>query len=105
MEVALPPSAINPLREILEQIGAGNGVTILPQRVELTTQEAADLLNVSRPHLVKLLDQGTIPSFRVGTHRRVRARDVAIYAEQARSASGRILDQLVAEAQELGLGY
>jgi excisionase family DNA binding protein len=69
----------------------------------LTTQEAAELLNVSRPYVVRLLDEGRIPSHRVGTHRRVLFKDVINYRDENRRARGAVLDRLTALDQELGL--
>ena len=97
--------AFNLFLEILGQMANGNAVTIVPIHGELTTQQTADLLNVSRPFLVKLLDDGKIPSRKVGAHRRVRAEDVIAYKHADDMRRRAILDELTAEAEKHGLGY
>lgn len=101
--VDLPATAVRLLREILEHMARGNAVTLLPVQAELTTQQAADLLNVSRTHLVQLLDERRIPHRVVGTHRRVRAEDVLAYRLSVDRARREALDQLTALDQEMGL--
>jgi len=105
VEVILPAEAVHLLVRVLTHMASGSAVTILPVQAELTTQHAADLLGVSRPYLVRLLNEGKIPFHKVGTHRRVRAADLMAYQEQRHSKSKRLLDDLTEEAQELGLGY
>ena len=82
-----------------------NTATITSHRAEITVQEAADLLYVSRPYLIILLDAGQIPSRKVGTHRRVLREDVAAYKAQIDDARLATLQELAAQAQELGMGY
>ncbi|MBD9503749.1 helix-turn-helix domain-containing protein [Pseudomonas sp. PDM17] len=103
--VSLPLLALRSFLEVLGQMAAGNAVSVVPVHAELTTQEGADLLNVSRPYLVKLLDEGAIPHTKAGRHRRVKLSDVLAY-RQARELSSRVvMDRLAAEAQDLGMGY
>lgn len=104
-EVPLPISVLPMLTYILEQLALGRGVAIIPNQEELTTQEAADFLNVSRPYLVKLLDEGKIPHHMVGVRRRVLFKDVQEYKEKRRARSRQALDELTQEAQALDMGY
>ena len=103
--IELPAGAVELLMDILEAMAAGQGVTIVPENAELTTVEAAGLLNVSRPFLIRLLEDGVIPHRKVGKHRRVRLEDVMAYKARDDRERDAILDQLVQEAQEQGMGY
>ena len=104
-EITLPPIVLEKLVELLTQIANGNAVTIIPVHAELTTQQAANILNVSRPFLVKLLEKGEIPFREVGTHRRVRMGDLMAYKSRIDQKRHETLDELTRQAQELGLGY
>ena len=101
--VDIPTPAVRLLREILDQMAHGHGVTLTPLHAELTTRQAADLLQVSRTHLVQLLDAGRIPCRKVGAHRRVRAEDIVAYRRETESRRRSALDELTARDQELGL--
>jgi excisionase family DNA binding protein len=103
--IELPAGAVKLLQAILEDMASGHAVTIVPQNAELTTQQAADVLNVSRPFLVQLLEQKKLPYRLVGTHRRIRFEDVLHYKENIDTERRKVLDQLAAEAQNLKLGY
>jgi excisionase family DNA binding protein len=103
--VMLPKKALKALNIIMKNIAEGKGVYVYSSDSELTTQEAADILNVSRPHLVKLLEEGVIPHKKVGTHRRILIDDVHKYENQLRELREQNLNFLAEQAQELGLGY
>ena len=98
-ELSIPTRALSLLVDILAQLGQGNAVKIIPIHAELTTQEAADILNVSRPYLVKMLDQGDIPHHKVGRHRRVRYQDLMDYKSAVDANRASALDELSALSQ------
>ena len=104
-DLILPGYALNLLLTMLTEMSKGNAITVMPIHAELSTQETAELLNISRPHLVDLLEQGNIPFRKVGTHRRVLANDVFDYKQRIDEARFKALDELAAQAQELGMGY
>ena len=101
--IELPAPAVRMLIDILEQMAQGNTVTLIPVHAELTTQEAADMLNVSRPYLIGLLEEGLIEYRKVGTHRRIKFEKLMAYKCQTNAAREAILDELAAYDQEIGL--
>lgn len=103
--VAVPASVLRLLLRLLTEMSQGNAVTLIPTHAELTTQQAADLLHVSQSHVLRLLDEEKLPSRTVGQSRRIRFDDMMAYKREDDETRARILDQLTAEAQELGLGY
>lgn len=104
-ELVLPQAAAQLLAHLLEEMSAGNAVTLIPIHAELTTQQAADLLNVSRPFLIQLLDTGRIPYHKTGTHRRVRFADLQAFRRQFEAEREKAMEALAQQAQELEMGY
>lgn len=103
--ISVPRKAVLLLEKVLDEMADGRTVQIASFSKEMGTQEAADLLMVSRPHLVKLLETGKIPYKKVGAHRRVLLEDVRKYEITLRKTRKKTLDKLAREAQEMGLGY
>jgi excisionase family DNA binding protein len=99
----IPAAAYRLLVDALAQMARGNAVSLVPIQSELTTQAAADLLNVSRPYLIKQIELGAIPCHKVGTHRRINFNDLMVYKNQIDLAAAAGLDEMVAISQELGL--
>jgi excisionase family DNA binding protein len=103
--VQIPASALRLVFSVLQEMARGNAVSLIPMNAEVTTQEAADILNVSRPFLVGLLEKGSIPFRKVGVQRRVQFRDVMDYKASSDADRRAALDALARQAQELRLGY
>ncbi|MFC1748017.1 helix-turn-helix domain-containing protein [Pseudomonadota bacterium] len=104
-EITIPVSAIKMLVGILNQMAKGNAISMVPIHAELTSQQAADFLNVSRPYLVKLLDGEKIPHHKVGVRRKVLFKDLMEYKTKRDEESNAALDELTKQAQELNMGY
>lgn len=102
-EISLPASAVRLLLQALQEMAKGNAVTLLHVDTELTTQQAAELLRVSRPSVIKLLDEGKMPYRKVGAHRRIRYEDILFYKETERARRVAVMHELVAETERIGL--
>jgi excisionase family DNA binding protein len=101
----LPDIAIQLLAQVLEELAKGRALAIVHVESDMTTNEAAEYLNVSRPYLVRLLDDGKIPFHRVGSHKRISFEAAKRYKEEQKKRSYAALAELQAEAQELNMGY
>jgi len=102
-EIVIPDSVYCVLHQVIKLMASGRAVLLVPLGHELTTQEAAELLNVSRPFLVKLLEQGAMPYTMVGTHRRIRFEDLTAYKEQRDNQRRESLKRLTQLSEEMGL--
>ena len=102
-QIEIPDELYGVLRDVVAALSQGLAISIAPHNTMLTTQEAADLLNISRPTLVRLLTDGAIPYTMRGRHRRVLLRDILDYQERTRSERQQTLDQMAAEGEDDGL--
>ncbi len=101
----IPKKALSLLFEILSNMAQGKSLTLISSDTELSTQQAADMLNVSRPHLVKLLEEGEIPFKKAGTHRRIELKNLIAYEKRLKENRNGKLNFLAKQAQDLNLGY
>lgn len=104
-DLVLPGHVLQILLDVLSEMSKGNAISLIPHHQVVSTQEAANLLNVSRPFLVGLLEKGEIPFRKVGAHRRVLLVDVLAYKERIDNLRTQTLDELAALSQEEGMGY
>lgn len=102
--VTVPMAAYALFTDMLNSMARGDAVTFIPLHAELTTQQAADLLNVSRPYLIGLLEVGKLPYHKVGTHRRIKFVDIMDFKRDSDEERKRALDSLIEEGQELKMG-
>jgi excisionase family DNA binding protein len=101
--VNVPATAFKLFIDVLDELAKGNAVTVAPVHTELTTQQAAELLNVSRPYLIRLLEANQIPYRKVGSHRRIRLVDVLEYQKLDEAKRRDAQRELTRQAEELGL--
>lgn len=104
-DLVLPGHVLQILLDVLSEMSKGNAISLIPHHQEVSTQEAASLLNVSRPFLVGLLEKGEIPFRKVGAHRRVLLTDILEYKERCDHQRAEALDELAAFSQENDMGY
>lgn len=105
LSITLPDKAIYLLAVILSSMAQGKAISLIPSNSEVGTQQAAAILNVSRPHVVRLLEEGAIPFKKVGSHRRILMEDLLVYVNQQKETRKGQLQFLTQQAQELNLGY
>jgi excisionase family DNA binding protein len=103
--INIPIKALKLLNAIIENMAQGKSIALMSTDAEISTQQAADILNVSRPHVIKLLEKGEIPFKKIGSHRRILLQDILKYEAKFKSDRRKHLDDLAKEAQKLNLGY
>jgi excisionase family DNA binding protein len=101
--VEMPKAAVDGLIEMLEAVAAGDTATVVRTPREVTTQQAAEVLNVSRPTVVRLIDEGGLPARKVGSHRRIPLADLLAYRDQMVAQRRQALEDMVRDAEALGL--
>ena len=101
--IAIPREIAETLQKVLAIEAAGKSVRVVPEESEFTTQQAADFLNVSRPHVVKLIDEGSLPGYKVGAHRRVSLADLQKYKSERDASQRRAVAELTALSEDLEL--
>ena len=102
-KVELPDAVFRLLKDIVRNMQLGRAIILIPENQQLTTQRAADLLGVSRPHLIKLLEAGELPYHKAGSHRRIYLRDFVVYQKRRDAERKLALDRIAKEAYEAGL--
>lgn len=105
LSISIPEKALHLLTVILSSMAQGKAISLIPSDSEVSTQQAASILDVSRPYVVKLLEEGVIPFKKVGSHRRILLEDLLVYANQQKEIRRERLQFLAQQAQELNLGY
>jgi len=103
--IPVPAIALGILVDVLDELADGNAVAVVPVQAEMTSQQAADLLNVSRPYLIKLLDGEHIPYRRVGNRRKILLTHLLEYRQRDEMQRRRVADKLTQEAERIGLAY
>jgi len=103
--VSIPRKALELLFYIVSNMAEGRSISLIPSDSDVSTQQAADILNVSRPHVVKLLEKGIIPYKKVGSHRRIKLQDVMSYEEKFRTQQRSSLEIIAKQGQMMGIGY
>jgi excisionase family DNA binding protein len=104
-ELRVPVAAFRLFVQALREMAKGHAVTLVPIHAELTTQQVADILNVSRPYVVRLLEKEEIPHIKRGRHRRVRFEDLMAYKAQDDLKRKQARAEMISLSQELGFGY
>lgn len=103
--VTIPLKALKLLKSIISNMAQGKSIALMATDAEITTQQAAEILNVSRPHIIKLLEKGKIPYKKVGSHRRILLEDILNYESKLKVKRRKKLNSLAKDAQKLNLGY